>query len=92
MVGHDCAGDVRLDKDERGYEHWGLIPYVSFRDGEDMQPLTGHRQSGGVSFRLCLPKRITQNRNADPTGTSVLHGYVSDGAFRDGSGAFLIGR
>jgi hypothetical protein len=25
-----------------------LIPHVSFRDGEAMQALTGHRQSGGV--------------------------------------------
>jgi hypothetical protein len=67
--GNGCAGDVRLDKDDRGYEYWGLIPHVSFRDSELMQALTGQRQSGGVSPFLDspLPRFLTEQERSYST-------------------------
>lgn len=85
--GNNCNGDVRLDRDERGYEYWGLVPHVSFRDGEDMQPLTGHRQSGGVSHvsrhaDVLLLHHVVLTFNQ---GTIVFYDHVSHGLIRDGS-------
>ena len=88
MLGNGCSGDVRLDKDERGYEHWGLVPHVSFRDGEDMQPLTGHRQSGGVS---CVVHGGGDKADL-VIGTIVFYDHVSHGIVRDGPSTVLTGR
>ena len=42
-----CAGEIRLARDE-DYEKWGIDILVKFRDTEQLQLLTGQRQSGGV--------------------------------------------
>lgn len=42
-----CAGEVRLAR-EGTYDRWGIDIYVKFRDTEQLQLLTGQRQSGGV--------------------------------------------
>ncbi|KAJ4434613.1 hypothetical protein ANN_23175 [Periplaneta americana] len=44
-----CAGEVLLDcgNNEDDYEHYGLKIKVKYRDGEQMQELTQHLQSGG---------------------------------------------
>ncbi|XP_069672097.1 structural maintenance of chromosomes protein 5 [Periplaneta americana] len=44
-----CAGEVLLDcgSNEDDYEHYGLKIKVKYRDGEQMQELTQHLQSGG---------------------------------------------
>jgi structural maintenance of chromosomes protein 5 len=43
-----CMGEVRVSEQE-DYDRWGIDILVSFRDNEEMQLLTGQRQSGGVS-------------------------------------------
>ena len=46
-AGLGCAGEVRLTRDD-DYEKWGIDILVKFRDTEQLKPLTGQRQSGGV--------------------------------------------
>ena len=38
---------MRLTRDD-DYEKWGIDILVKFRDTEQLKPLTGQRQSGGV--------------------------------------------
>lgn len=43
-----CAGEVRLSQaEDHLYEKWGIDILVKFRDSENLQLLTGQRQSGG---------------------------------------------
>ncbi|KAJ9099824.1 hypothetical protein QFC21_003824 [Naganishia friedmannii] len=44
---NDCAGEVRLVRTGEDYANWSLEILVKFRDDEDLQVLTGQRQSGG---------------------------------------------
>lgn len=57
-TGLGCAGEIRLAHDE-DYEKWGIDILVRFRDTEQLQLLTGQRQSGGVRARLT----VTQERS-----------------------------
>jgi len=41
-----CAGEVRVATD-KDYDKWGIEILVKFRDTEELQLLTGQRQSGG---------------------------------------------
>ncbi|KAE8270048.1 hypothetical protein A4X09_0g2291 [Tilletia walkeri] len=41
-----CAGEIRVATD-RDYDKWGIEILVKFRDTEELQLLTGQRQSGG---------------------------------------------
>ncbi|KAK0530042.1 Structural maintenance of chromosomes protein 5 [Tilletia horrida] len=41
-----CAGEIRVAT-ERDYDKWGIEILVKFRDNEELQLLTGQRQSGG---------------------------------------------
>jgi predicted methyltransferase MtxX (methanogen marker protein 4) len=43
-----CAGEVRVSQHEE-YDKWAIDILVKFRDHENLQLLTGQRQSGGVS-------------------------------------------
>ena len=43
-----CAGEVRVSQHE-DYDKWAIDILVKFRDRENLQLLTGQRQSGGVS-------------------------------------------
>jgi hypothetical protein len=71
--GIGCAGEIRISENE-DYDKWAIDILVKFRDNENLQLLTGQRQSGGVrglSFcgfffeRLLLP------------GTFLDHYHVS---------------
>lgn len=43
------------------YDKWGIEIRCSFRDGESLQVLTAHRQSGGVrSSPLCIFSEVIQ--------------------------------
>lgn len=42
-----CAGEVRISEQGDHYEKWGMDILVKFRDTEQLQLLTGQRQSGG---------------------------------------------
>ncbi|KAJ7493281.1 P-loop containing nucleoside triphosphate hydrolase protein [Mycena galericulata] len=41
-----CAGEIRVRREE-AYENWAIDILVKFRDTENLQLLTGQRQSGG---------------------------------------------
>lgn len=41
-----CLGEIRIGKPEE-YEKWSLEIWVQFRDADQLQMLTGERQSGG---------------------------------------------
>ena len=60
-TGIGCVGEVRLSRDD-DYEKWGIDILVKFRDTEQLQLLTGQRQSGGV--RYSLGTALTTRRNA----------------------------
>ncbi|EJU06652.1 P-loop containing nucleoside triphosphate hydrolase protein [Dacryopinax primogenitus] len=42
-----CVGEVKIGKDEHDYAKWRIEIWVKFRDNEQLQLLTAHRQSGG---------------------------------------------
>jgi hypothetical protein len=54
-LGMGCLGEVRVSEQE-DYDKWGIDILVSFRDNEEMQLLTGQRQSGGVSYEEIVTK------------------------------------
>ncbi|KAF8967457.1 P-loop containing nucleoside triphosphate hydrolase protein [Flammula alnicola] len=41
-----CAGEIRINEHE-DYDKWAIEILVKFRDSENLQVLTAHRQSGG---------------------------------------------
>lgn len=43
-----CAGEVHIEEHE-DYAQWAIQILVKFRSSEELQRLTGQRQSGGVS-------------------------------------------
>ena len=51
-LGIGCAGELQLTPHD-DYEKWAITILVKFRDTEQLQQLTAHRQSGGV----CLSSR-----------------------------------
>ncbi|KZT60822.1 P-loop containing nucleoside triphosphate hydrolase protein [Calocera cornea HHB12733] len=42
-----CVGEIKIGKDEQDYAKWRIEIWVKFRDNEQLQLLTAHRQSGG---------------------------------------------
>ena len=52
-----CAGEVHIEEHE-DYAQWSIQILVKFRSSEELQRLTGQRQSGGVSgiirFSRCI--------------------------------------
>ena len=38
------------------YKNWGLNIYVKFRDTDNLQLLTGTRQSGGVNINIFIKR------------------------------------
>jgi hypothetical protein len=47
--GIGCAGELQLTPHD-DYEKWAITILVKFRDTEQLQQLTAHRQSGGVRY------------------------------------------
>lgn len=43
----NCLGEVRLEEHGQEYDQWEMSILVRFRDDEQLQRLTAHRQSGG---------------------------------------------
>ena len=54
FLGIGCAGELQLTPHE-DYEKWAITILVKFRDTEQLQQLTAHRQSGGVR---CLSQSL----------------------------------
>jgi hypothetical protein len=67
-------GEVRVYRVEGDFSEWGIEILVSFRDGEPMQTLSPHIQSGGVS----------KGTNELTTGTVPCDGNVSDESIGNG--------
>ncbi|KAJ1981450.1 Structural maintenance of chromosomes protein 5 [Dimargaris xerosporica] len=81
-----CAGEVRLSPHE-DFDKWGIDILVKFRQHDDLQALTGQRQSGGersVSTILYLmalqelavaPFRVVDeiNQGMDPRNERMVH-------------------
>lgn len=57
-LGIGCAGELQLTPHD-DYEKWAITILVKFRDTEQLQQLTAHRQSGGVCRSLAASKRGT---------------------------------
>ena len=56
LAGIGCAGELQLTPHD-DYEKWAITILVKFRDTEQLQQLTAHRQSGGVCRSLAISKR-----------------------------------
>ena len=88
-----CSGEVRL-KEDPDYNKWGVEILVKFRAAEQLQILTGHRQSGGersVSTMLYLialqtlsqsPFRVVDeiNQGMDPRNERLVHKLIVNAA------------
>ena len=74
-----CAGEVRLSRDP-DYEKWGIDILVKFRDTEQLQLLTGQRQSGGV--RTPRASTLLTARNARCPPSSICSASPSSPARR----------
>jgi chromosome segregation ATPase len=98
-----CVGEIKLDENEE-YKKWGLDIYVKFRDTEDLQLLTGTRQSGGersVSTILYLmtlqgfskaPFRVVDeiNQGMDSNNERLIHAQLVDAASQEGTSQYFL--
>lgn len=99
-----CAGEVRLARDT-SYEKWGIDIFVKFRDTEELQLLTGQRQSGGerslstIMYLLSLtelahaPFALVDeiNQGMDPRAERAVHNQLVEVTCRaDAAQYFLI--
>jgi len=46
--GVGCTGEVRINRIDGDFAAWGIQILVSYRDGDNLQILTGSLQSGGA--------------------------------------------
>ena len=99
-----CAGEVLLSRsgdphDETptdDFEKWAIFIKVKFRETENLQVLTGQRQSGGersvstIFYLMALqdmakaPFRVVDeiNQGMDPRNERLVHGRMVDAACR----------
>jgi chromosome segregation ATPase len=82
-----CAGEVRVNKSDEGFDKWEIQALVKFREGEKLQVLNAQRQSGGeravstVFYLMALqslaksPFRVVDeiNQGMDPRNERVVH-------------------
>ncbi|RPB01733.1 P-loop containing nucleoside triphosphate hydrolase protein [Choiromyces venosus 120613-1] len=83
----NCAGEVRVHKEEDEYDKWAIQILVKFRANENLQILTNQRQSGGeravstVFYLMALqslarsPFRVVDeiNQGMDPRNERLVH-------------------
>jgi len=99
-----CAGEVLLSKSGDAenpvatddFEKWAILVKVKFRDTEELQLLTGQRQSGGersvstIFYLMALqdmaqaPFRVVDeiNQGMDPRNERLVHERMVDAACR----------
>ncbi|WFD36657.1 Structural maintenance of chromosomes protein 5 [Malassezia cuniculi] len=94
-----CAGEVRLARDD-SYDKWGIDIYVKFRDTEQLQLLTGQRQSGGerslstIMYLLSLTELARApfslvdeiNQGMDPRAERAVHNQLVEVTCRQDAG------
>jgi chromosome segregation ATPase len=83
----NCAGEVRMHKEDDDYEKWAVQILVKFREKEKLQVLDNRRQSGGeravstVFYLMALqslarsPFRVVDeiNQGMDPRNERLVH-------------------
>ncbi|PWW78494.1 P-loop containing nucleoside triphosphate hydrolase protein [Tuber magnatum] len=83
----NCAGEVRVHKEEDEYDKWAIQILVKFRANESLQVLNNQRQSGGeravstVFYLMALqslarsPFRVVDeiNQGMDPRNERLVH-------------------
>lgn len=88
----NCAGEVRVHKDAADFELWAMDIMVKFREGEPLQQLDAHRQSGGeravstIFYLMALqalaqaPFRVVDeiNQGMDPRNERMVHRRMVD--------------
>ncbi|KAG2181344.1 hypothetical protein INT43_008927 [Umbelopsis isabellina] len=98
-----CTGEVNISEHE-DFEEWGIDILVKFRDTEQLQLLTGQRQSGGeraVSTTLYLmslqelarsPFRVVDeiNQGMDPRNERMIHEQIVRGACKPGTSQYFL--
>ncbi|CAO3684313.1 unnamed protein product [Umbelopsis vinacea] len=99
----DCTGEVTISEHEN-FEQWGIDILVKFRDTEQLQLLTGQRQSGGeraVSTILYLmslqelaksPFRVVDeiNQGMDPRNERMIHEQIVRGGTKPGTSQYFL--
>ncbi|PKI83428.1 Structural maintenance of chromosomes protein 5 [Malassezia vespertilionis] len=98
-----CAGEVRLARDE-SFEKWGIDILVKFRETEQLQLLTGHRQSGGerslstILYLLSLTELARSpfslvdeiNQGMDPRAERAVHDQMVAITCRPEAGQYFL--
>ncbi|KAF9879365.1 hypothetical protein CkaCkLH20_02908 [Colletotrichum karsti] len=99
----NCAGEVRVHKDE-DFDLWALDIMVKFREGETLQQLNQHRQSGGeravstIFYLMALqsmaqsPFRVVDeiNQGMDPRNERMVHERMVEIACREHTSQYFL--
>ncbi|KAI6778209.1 Structural maintenance of chromosomes protein-like protein [Emericellopsis cladophorae] len=98
-----CAGEVRVHKDD-DFDLWAIDILVKFRESEELQQLTAHRQSGGeravstIFYLMALqsmaqsPFRVVDeiNQGMDPRNERMVHERMVDIACKEHSSQYFL--
>ncbi|ORY85894.1 P-loop containing nucleoside triphosphate hydrolase protein [Neocallimastix californiae] len=98
-----CVGEIKLDEKSE-YKNWGLNIYVKFRDTDNLQLLTGTRQSGGersvstILFLMSLqsfsgsPFRVVDeiNQGMDSSNERLIHDQLIESASKEGTSQYFL--
>ncbi|KAF2036343.1 P-loop containing nucleoside triphosphate hydrolase protein [Setomelanomma holmii] len=99
-----CAGEVTVYKDEEDFDKWSIQISVRFREGESLQVLNAHRQSGGeravstIFFLMALqdlaqsPFRVVDeiNQGMDPRNERMVHERMVDIACQERTSQYFL--
>jgi chromosome segregation ATPase len=100
----NCAGEVDVHKDEEDFDKWAIEIRVRFREGETMQILDQHRQSGGeravstIFYLMSLqamaqaPFRVVDeiNQGMDPRNERMVHERMVEIACREHTSQYFL--
>ncbi|KAH8917398.1 hypothetical protein BT69DRAFT_1339185 [Atractiella rhizophila] len=98
-----CQGEVQI-AEESDYAKWGIRIMVSFRDGDEMQPLTGQRQSGGerslstILYLMSLTELSKSpfslvdeiNQGMDQRAERAVHNQLVEVTCKDEAGQYFL--
>jgi chromosome segregation ATPase len=100
----NCAGEVDVHKDADDFEKWAIEIKVRFREGETLQILDQHRQSGGeravstIFYLMSLqsmaqaPFRVVDeiNQGMDPRNERMVHERMVEIACREHTSQYFL--
>jgi len=98
-----CAGEIRIAEHE-SYSNWAIEIYVKFREKEELQLLTGHRQSGGerslttIMYIMALaeysraPFSLVDeiNQGMDSRAERVVHNQLVNVTCKEEAGQYFL--